>query len=665
MVENIDSDTSNKDYMQRKINNIIGFIEKATLVVSLGFDMLGTSAISLKEIEKLENVTLDKLMESLKQTITMKKNSEISIKNVKQIFSEVVDLESIKKEKGNNDFDLKDLEENISMPKVFEEEAILNDFAIVSNQNLSANDADPLLIFLSKTRLTLFSERSNDVVIIELYHGNLPIYVLKDNEKKPFHYILKKDNHSDKYKMEKVPDSSNQDNLGDILESYPEDKLEFRLFLVITLEHGYDEDKNNVENTQKIMKRKLNNVAALVGVFSFRPDGESQKEGKENRKLFEKLLHHITDPEAGFYIDIESFFSKYLGVKDKNIVKHSGGKEFLIEEKISTSNQNANDQNANDQGDKLTLTGLQFFMIFLAWYFVARPMRKRLLKRGKLKNSRHPALFASRFFHSIFDLRNSLFHYSLGLVAKDDRLLVSKSVEFSDGRYILRPDSDLSLLLAYIFHDYLDIYSERVELAMRIKDSIMELCSSTRVDIINQTILYDDWIVNLEPERNVRVDEDRIDLYKWQLNWDVSWGIFITAVLSILSQTMILMNKRIDRYLMQYERVGFFSMWLRGSLAFEHLHEIMADGAKDFSDFFNIDILQNDAYNQLFETFKETSGVNRMYERMIERIRMFGEYEAHRRLHDLTIISIVLTVVLVVLTLLTALPAIEELLRII
>jgi len=98
------------------------------------------------------------------------------------------------------------------------------------------------------------------------------------------------------------------------------------------------------------------------------------------------------------------------------------------------------------------------------------------------------------------------------------------------------------------------------------------------------------------------------------LRWDSSWGLILGDMLCSISQTFLSYNSLVEKHVAYRE-------------SFKTMINILKDATTDFRNFYDSDIIHKLELRSAFETAKETFLTNSYEHRLIERVRLFSDYE--------------------------------------
>jgi len=287
-----------------------------------------------------------------------------------------------------------------------------------------------------------------------------------------------------------------------------------------------------------------------------------------------------------------------------------------------------------DKNSSKSFTSLAAFMASMAWLIAAKPLRRHVSKsvicdrRDVYENRR---LDDKAFLDAIFDLRNYLMRYSLVLFANSGvwEQLWNGSVERQGAGWVLKDQSFLSQLAARVLFSSMEIwefqFSDIASLASRIAET-------AKLSMDNFALVFKNWVIFIPSHGAINEKDDVIDLFALGTRWFKPWIVLLLAMSSILSEVLLIYEESLDAYL------------LGGEKNFNELGSLSKNAALHFSDFYDIEVLSDLPFRELFEYLKEESLINGLREELVGRLELFSSREASEIEHLISYVLLFFTV---------------------
>lgn len=602
--------TNDIEYLKQKI-------KEATLIVSIGFDLIG---ISTSKKEDTPSDIKSKLKEDLKFN-DLKKALNQEGYTLKNLNDYIVDNDSYYNKKLTN-LEKKNIKGLI-------EKNYVNEFYLANN-----NDSpDPLLLFLHYRRNGLLTRyKSDGTVIIELMKLNFPLN--SNNPGLCFTNInLINDCKLNITNKEVLCNQFNNNEQSDYLcnktLSNNNNKAYLNLYLMVKtnvvrdviIENKKHVDKRNIEN------ERLERIASLIGVI----------------RVTNNDAREMIDNISNIYINLDIMKKYFSNINiNEDYLKESG---YLI------------------SLGKSSYIRLDHFMIYMAWKLVAEPLRKYVLNNSISSRSKkefeNRKLFFENFMDALDDLKNYIMAYTLSIGSEGyDLILNQRYIKLSHNNIILDENEKLAKFIAYVLRDYLNLRSPNVNYQYGIHEII-----NGKVDIVNNSFIYRNWIIYFyrtcndtkdddciyDPEKTNDTTLDIAGNSKNDKRKHIAWFILLLGMASILADTFIVYNDLLE----DYAKDRMIDKESIRNLRLKKLNALTLKASVDFSDFYDVNVISRPDMRSMFEELKDSMLINEKYDSLKKRLEMFAEYEGDATSARLTTWVAILTAVLAITSIVT------------
>lgn len=128
--------------------------------------------------------------------------------------------------------------------------------------------------------------------------------------------------------------------------------------------------------------------------------------------------------------------------------------------------------------------------------------------------------------------------------------------------------------------------------------------------------VYPSYIDNWLPAiKNGAIDDEALG--ENNLRWDAVWGILLGDILCTMAETFILYNSDVEKHTGHNRRT-------------EEIFRILEKASKDFAAFYDADIIQSNTLRETLEIAKKTFLINDYHDKLVERLRLFTNFEIQK-----------------------------------
>gem|GEM_PF-6394511 len=409
-------------------------------------------------------------------------------------------------------------------------------------------------------------------------------------------------------------------------------------YLLVALKPLSDKERTQFLDDQRKLEEDQDKEMKLQGRQLDKQGRQLDKQGKQlDKRVIERsaslvMVASLTSDDK--YVELFAENASNMVLDLGETLESMGAKVKNGLEKVRSAGYIFDNFCKESKNSSKFFTSLKAFMASMAWLIAAKPLRIHVSKsvicdrRDVYENRR---LDDKAFLDAVFDLRNYLMRYSLVLFASSGEKWKewwNGSVERQGAGWVLKDQSFLSQLAARVLYSSMEIwefqFSDIVPFASRIAET-------AKLSMDNYAIMFKNWVIFIQPPV-INEKDDVIDLFALGTRWFKPWIVLLLAMSSILSEVFLIYGESLDAYLLGGER------------NFNELSSLSRNAALDFSDFYDIEVLSDPPFRELFEYLKEESLINGLHEELVGRLEMFSSREASEIEHSINYILLFFTV---------------------